>query len=112
MLTTFESKAASTISMLASHAHELLRHMGKEASLSQGVLTPEELPNALQQLAHFAQDWDQQHPSAASARADEATDDGLPDDMAVPMSTRAQPLMAMLRAAQAMGVFVTWGEHR
>ena len=109
MLLVFRSKAHSDIRMLASHARELLAAAGKDAASPDGVFTTEQIAPALAALAHYSDDYDQRHPSAPEEDVDDQDDEA--PGAAVPMRARAQPLMAMLRAAQEMGTFVTWHQQ-
>jgi hypothetical protein len=109
MLTTFSSKAASDVSMLTAHAQDLLGQMGKADTQGQGIFTPEEIPAAIAALDHFCHDWDAQHPPMPEVEQD-PFDDAL-QRAAIPMRTRAQPVLAMLRAAVERGAFVTWFAH-
>ncbi len=106
MLVVFQSKAASDVLMLASHAQVLLQAAGKDEQAQQGVFTAEQIPAALRALDHYSRDFDQRHPPAPDEVVD-AADDEAPG-AAVSMRARAQPLMEMLRLAAEQHTFVTW----
>jgi len=99
----FRSKAAGEIIMLSDAAYPLLERLGKTPG-AQGVLTPEELPQAIATLT-------------AAIAEDRATNQGNADaEPTVPVSQRpvtlaqrAFPLLEMLRAAGQRSVPVTWG---
>ena len=110
MLTTFSSKSASDVHMLSAHAQDLLGHMGKANTQGQGILTAEEIPSAIAALEHFCHDWDTQHPPLPEVEHNPFDNDAQ-QRASVPMRTRAQPALAMLRAAVQNGTFVTWLAH-
>lgn len=107
MLITFYSKVDADIVMLGSHAQPLLALIGKEAG-KRGVLTPAEIPLARQQI----------QAAIATARSTEslnttqqeinAVDHDIEKTMAVSLSQRAFPLLAMLERAEKMNEAVLW----
>ncbi len=105
MLITFKSKAAADVLMYEVHAKPLLDILHKE--LGRGVLTPEEVPAAIDSLeAHIAGDQAQ----ASSEPENDYPDEPIhPSQVTVALSARAFPLLEMLRAARKSGAGVMWG---
>jgi predicted metalloendopeptidase len=113
MLITFTSKAAAEVVMYKEHAKRILDLLGKDAS--RGVITAAEAPNAVDILEkeiaetrkHQASDDMQRDVNAHhSASGDDTDHEGA---QLVSFSTRAYPLLEMLRAAKAGGYDVLWG---
>jgi hypothetical protein len=100
MLVTFRTKSYSNITMFGDVAKQLLDLMGHSGTVP-GAIKAEDVPAALARL------------EAAMARhkeADEAEESGGDDDAPrkVPLSTRALPLLELLRAAAAHKTAVMW----
>ena len=107
-LVIFRSKAAADITMFAESARRIFEILGRPES-AKGVITVEQLPDALQRLtAAVEQDKAQQQNDSANAANDEIASKGL-QARGVTFSQRAFPLIEMLRAAQKKGADVTWG---
>jgi hypothetical protein len=107
-LVIFRSKAAADITMFAESARRIFEILGRPES-AKGVITVEQLPDALQRLtAAVEQDKAQQQQDSANAANDETASKGL-QARGVTFSQRAFPLIEMLRAAQKKGADVTWG---
>ena len=113
MLITFTSKGAAEVVMYKEHAKRILDLLGKDTS--RGVITAAEAPNAVDVLEkeiaetrkHQASDDMQRDVNAHhNANGDDADHEGLE---VVSFSTRAYPLLEMLRAAKAGGYDVLWG---
>ncbi|HEX8612885.1 MAG TPA: DUF1840 domain-containing protein [Telluria sp.] len=113
MLITFTSKAASEVLMYKEHAKRILDLLHKD--VDQGVITAAEAPHALQVLEKEITD-SRQHSVSEDVERDvhahhnEDGDDANHEEIqAVSFSTRAYPLVEMLRAAKAGGHDVVWG---
>jgi hypothetical protein len=107
-LVIFRSKAGADITMFAESARRIFEILGRPES-AKGVITVEQLPDALQRLtAAVEQDKAQQQNDSANAANDEIASKGL-QARGVTFSQRAFPLIEMLRAAQKKGADVTWG---
>jgi hypothetical protein len=108
-LVVFRSKAAGEIYMFAETAQRLLDIIGK-ASSSRGVITAEQVPDALARLVAAVDEEKAQHAGAARER-DQSEQAGEPSGAERPirLGQRAFPLIEMLRAAGKRNVDVTWG---
>ena len=113
-LVVFRSKAAGEIFMFAETARRIFEIIGK-AEAPRGVITVEQVPDALarlsaaveQEKAQLRDAAQQRHEAdrrGAAAEADEAT-----GARAVTLGQRAFPLLEMLEAARRKQVEVTWG---
>lgn len=108
-LVVFRSKAAGEIFMFAQTARRIFEIIGK-AEAPRGVITAEQVPEALARLTAAVEEEKAQL-KAAQAHADEAERRGEDDAgaRAITLAQRAYPLIEMLRAAQKKKVEVTWG---
>lgn len=113
MLITFKSKAATEITMYQEHARRVLELLDKQ--VERGVITPGELPQAIQ-VIEAAVAESKAHPVSEEVRRDieahhnDAGDDNeheLPEP--VSFSARMFPLLEMLHAAQRTQRDVMWG---
>ena len=115
MLITFKSKASADVVMYKTHAQPLFDLL--EKSPDQGVITAEEIPDALEKLeAKIAA-------SKLELSAEEKQKDALSDDtqdytkdddqaghkQTVSFAVRAFPFLEMLRAAKREKQFIIWG---
>ena len=113
MLITFKSKAAADILMYEEHAKRLLDLLDKDSK--RGVITVAETASAIEKLqAEIAADraHHQSHEIEHDIQAHhgEAGDDNDHEQVEqVTFSTRAYPLLEMLRAAHQHGRDVMWG---
>ncbi|KAA3655460.1 MAG: DUF1840 domain-containing protein [Proteobacteria bacterium] len=108
MLITFKSAAGADVIMLGKAAQSMFVALGKDPDSPTGIVTVEQLPEAIARLKQaIAAD------KAARARdADDAADDeDAPRGMAAPVSfaQRAWPLLDLLELAQKEGQPVVWG---
>lgn len=115
MLITFKSKAAADVLMYEEHAKRILDLLHKDAK--RGVITAAESANAVAVLeaemagskAHNASEELQRD---VAAHHGEFGDDNDHEKMSfVSFSTRAYPLLEMLRAANAGQNDVMWGVY-
>jgi hypothetical protein len=113
MLITFTSKAAADVLMYKEHAKRILDLLHKETD--RGVITAAEATQAVTVLEkeiaesrmHAASDDVHRDVHAHHSEARDDTDhEGME---VVSFSTRAYPLLEMLRAAKAGGHDVLWG---
>lgn len=109
-LVVFRSKAAGEIYMFAETAHRLLDIIGK-ADSPKGVITADQVPDALTRLVAAVDAEKAQQAEAARERdaADRRGEPPAPSQQPVTLSQRAFPLIEMLRAAAKRNVDVTWG---
>ncbi|WP_338848855.1 DUF1840 domain-containing protein [Massilia sp. W12] len=113
MLITFKSKAAPEVLMYQEHANRILDLWRKEHP--RGVLTVDELPQAIARLQAEIED-SKQHPASEEVQHDVARhhnattdDDEHEPAQEVSFATRAFPLMEMLRAAEREKHDIVWG---
>ena len=113
MLITFTSKAAADVLMYKDHAKRILDLLHKDTD--RGVITAAEAPQA---VAILEKEISESRMHAASedvqrdvhAHHNESHDDTDHEGVQiVSFSTRAYPLLEMLRAAKAGGNDVLWG---
>jgi hypothetical protein len=109
-LVVFRSKAAGEIFMFAETARRILEILGR-SDAARGVITAEQVPDALGRLV-AAVEQEKAEIKAAAAAADQDDRRGT-ESAAVPapitLGQRAFPLIEMLRAADKRKVDVTWG---
>ena len=113
MLITFTSKAAADVMMYKDHAKRILDLLNKDSD--RGVITAEEAPQAVSilekeiaesRLHAASEDVERDVNAHHSAAGDDTDHEGA---QLVSFSTRAYPLLEMLRAAKAGGHDVLWG---
>jgi len=109
-LVTFRSKAAGEIYMFRETAQRIFEILGRPAA-EQGVITADQLGDAISRLNAAVDDEKEQIKAAqqASASGAKAASDEPPGGRGITLSQRAFPLLEMLRAAQAKRADVTWG---
>jgi len=108
-LIVFRSKAAGEIYMFAETAHRLLELIGK-ADSPRGVITAEQVPDALAKLVAAVDAEKAQQADTARERDEAAKRGEVPaGERPITLSQRAFPLIEMLRAAEKRNVDVTWG---
>jgi len=113
MLVTFKSKAAAEVLMYEDHAKRILDLLHKD--VTRGIITANEMPGAIARLeAEIAES--KTHPASEEVQRDVSTHHGESGDdnehepvEVVTFSTRAYPLLEMMRAAQKDGKDVMWG---
>jgi hypothetical protein len=102
MIVTFTSKASASVTMFGDIALQLLKLMGHSGTVP-GALRPEDIPAALQHLEAGL--------SRQAAANKPANDDDSDQEPAVGLSTRAGPLLDLLRASAAAGCHVMWDKQ-
>lgn len=104
MLITFKSPAAGDVLMLGAVGQKMLQIIGKDPDSVQGIVTLEQLPQAIAAL-DAARAEDVRH-----ASADNEDDEDAPRGMAAPvsLSQRIAPLLELMRYAQRDGEVVIW----
>lgn len=112
MLITFKSKAAADVVMYEQHAKRILDLLHKDTK--RGVIMVTELDSALALLETVLGESRNQSPAeklhqTATPQPGEAGDEGHEHAEYVSFSTRAYPLLAMLREAKRHQVNVAWG---
>ena len=114
MLITFKSKAATEIIMYKEHAQHILELLNKD--VDRGIITHPEMADAVIKIEAAIAD-SRAHPVTQTAQFDIASHAHQQDDNphehekmgSVSFSSRAYPLLEMLRSAQAAGSDVVWG---
>jgi hypothetical protein len=108
-LVVFRSKAAGEIFMFAETARRIFDILGRQEA-PRGVITAEQVPEALQRLV-AAVDEEKAQLKAAKDEAElqDKQGDGTVQQRPVTLGQRAFPLIEMLREAGKKKVDVTWG---
>lgn len=106
MLITFKSKAAAEVVMYKEHAKPILDLLHKD--VERGVITAAETASAIAKLE--AEIAASRVPPPEAVQRDDGGDDNEHEPVeSVSFSTRAYPLLEMLRAAQRDGRDIVWG---
>ncbi|AUN95937.1 DUF1840 domain-containing protein [Pseudazoarcus pumilus] len=110
MVVTFKSRAAADVIMLGDHAHALLRILGKDADARQGILTAEQLPDAIAALQAAIEADRERDRQRQNEPEDENEDEPPPTGIgaAVSLHQRGWPLLEMLRQSLDADKPVTW----
>jgi hypothetical protein len=108
-LVVFRSKAAGEIFMFAETARRIFEIMGR-TDAPRGVITAEQVPEALQKLVAAVEEEKAQLKAAGEeAELQDKQGDGTVQQRPITLGQRAFPLVEMLREAQKKKVDVTWG---
>lgn len=105
MLVTFKSDADADIVMYRKHAEPILQMLGK--NVERGILTPEELPQAIAKLEAAIEADRRAHPGLDEAEEEKAKEEGK--EPPVEFHRRAWPLLQMMKRALAEKKPVVWG---
>jgi hypothetical protein len=112
MLITFKCKAYPNVLMYQDHVKRILDLLHKDSE--RGVITAEEAPGAVQLLEQEINE-SRKHQATDEVEQDVRAHHGETEDTdhepieAVTFSTRAYPLLEMLRAARDQKADVLWG---
>ncbi|MFC5513665.1 DUF1840 domain-containing protein [Massilia jejuensis] len=112
MLITFKSKAYPDVMMYQDHAKRILDLLNKEPEI--GVITSAEAERAVQLLEHEIEESRKHPPTdevAQDIKAHHIEDDDPEHEQVqmVSFSTRAYPMLEMLRAARDHKCDILWG---
>ena len=107
-LVIFRSKAAADITMFAENARRIFEIIGRPES-ARGVITADQVPDALQRLTTEVDAEKRQHREASADAGNDEPESKAGQARGVTFSQRAFPLIEMLRAAQKKNADVTWG---
>lgn len=107
-LVIFRSKAAAEITMFAENARRIFETIGRPES-ARGVITAEQVPDALQRLTAAVEEEKAQQREASVNAGNDEPEGKAAQARGVTFSQRAFPLIEMLRAAQKKNADVTWG---
>jgi hypothetical protein len=113
MLITFKSKVGADVLMFGDTARQLLSLLDKDGNAAQGIVTVEQLPEAIARL-ESAIEAERRRQNAKSANEIEAEEEAEAEagrtGMAAPvnLAQRAWPLLDLLRCAHTSKEPVTW----
>jgi hypothetical protein len=108
-LVVFRSKAAGEIFMFPETARRIFAIIGRSEA-ARGVITAEQVPDALQRLvAAVEQEKADIKAATEAARKEDRAEEQPGTPAPVTLAQRAFPLIEMLRAAEKRKVDVTWG---
>ena len=110
MLVTFKSAASADVIMFGDAAKKLIAILGKDPDDAKGIVTVEQLPEAIARL-RAAIEEDRARQAARGEADEEAEREAGRSGMAAPVSLaqRAWPLLEMLELSQREDVPVVWG---
>jgi hypothetical protein len=113
MLITFKSKAGADVLMFGDVARDLLALLDKDANAAKGIVTVEQLPQAIERLeAAIEAERTRQNAKSVDERdaEEEADAEAGRTGMAasVNLAQRAWPLLDLLRCARDAGEPVIW----
>ncbi|EXI69555.1 MAG: hypothetical protein AW08_00048 [Candidatus Accumulibacter adjunctus] len=112
MLVKFTSSTSGQIMMFAAVARQLLESIGKDCS-ARGVITTEQLPEAITRLRQAAAEHKATPPASSVDDAGRASTVGDDDDARpVGLGQRAFPLIELLQWTQQEEGFVLWEAER
>lgn len=108
MLVTFKSAAAADVIMFGDVAKKLIEIMGKDPSDGKGIVTVEQIPEAMARLRSAIEE--DKARQATHNQEEEDAEQGK-TGMAAPvgLAQRAWPLLDMLEYSQQEAVPVVWG---
>lgn len=107
MLVKFTSNTSGQIMMFAPVARQLLEIIGKDCS-ARGVITCEQLPDAIQKL-RLATDGNTSGQAAAAQSPDgESADDEAAEGAHIGLGQRAYPLIELLEWTRKEDGFILW----
>ncbi len=109
MLFTFRSDAASDVIMFGDTAKKLISILGKDPDDSKGIVTVEQLPDAIRRLRTAIEE--DKVRSQRTPEQEEADAEAGRTGLAAPVSLaqRAWPLLDMMEHSQRERVPVIWG---
>lgn len=105
MLIIFKSAASADLITFEKNARQLLEVLGKDRDEEQGIVTVEQLPEAIERLSR-AIDEDV---ATYAVKAGDGPQSMAEEGEGVSFHQRAVPLLDMLERAAADGVPVIWG---
>ena len=111
---TFQSRATGDIIMLVEPARQLLAIIGKDGEASKGIITLEQLPQAIATLASEIENDRRLEPKRQAELEKQLDEDPNaeppPSGMAAPVSLaqRGWPLLEMMRTSLKEGFPITW----
>ena len=112
MLVTFKSHASADVIMLGDSAKKLIAILGKDPHSAQGILTAQQLPDAIARLKAAIEEDRARQAERQRTEADEAADkEAGRSGMAAPvgLAQRAWPLLNMMEESLREETPVVWG---
>ncbi|MCX8521701.1 MAG: DUF1840 domain-containing protein [Rhodoferax sp.] len=106
---TFKSRATGDLIMLEPNGRQILAILGRSdaASQTQGILLPEQMPQAIQQL-EAAILTDEEHKAAQISQAKQQGEPP-PRFEGISLRQRALPFIAMMRRCHQADKEIVWG---
>lgn len=113
MLYKFKSRSTADIIMLQAHGRQILQAIGKSPDDAHGIVTPEQIPGAIQALETAIAADEARRAEGGQGGVDQAGNGQDQDERgeageAVRLRQRAAPFIDMLRRSAAEGKEVTW----
>lgn len=110
MLITFSSDESADIIMFGDMAKKLLTIIGKDGDDRQGIVTVEQLPQAIASLNEAIETDRLRQRQMQDIADNDANENGTPTGVNAPvgLSQRAWPLLDMLERAKRAGIPVIW----
>lgn len=105
MLVTFKTEAHAGITMFGKVAQDMVKMMGHSPTVP-GAIVAKDIPEALRRLQANIESKTSQPPAVSENQNQDEDEDGPP----VSIAHRAQPLIALLKAAAATDKNVMWEE--
>jgi len=105
MLIVFKSGVCADVAMFAKNGREILQVLDKNPDDQRGVITVEQLPNAIATLSTLIKEG----PRNVEAFQEDMDDDGNEPDNEVGLALRAVPILELFERSLAAKVPVTWG---
>ncbi len=114
MLVTFKSNASADVIMFGDIAKRLITLLGKDPDDGKGIVTVEQIPEAIARLKAAIEEDRQRQAELERGRTeddDEADKEAGRSGMNAPvgLAQRAWPLLNMLEESQREGTPVVWG---
>lgn len=111
MLFTFKSAAGADVIMFGDVAKKLVAILGKDPADAKGIVTVEQLPDAIARLRKAIDEDKARQVRQAQDEGEDEEPDPERSGMAAPvgLAQRAWPLLEMLELSQKEGVPVVWG---
>lgn len=111
MLFIFKSDADGDVIMFGDIAKKLVEILGKDPQDAKGIVTVEQLPDAITRLRAAIEEDRARQRGQVEDDDEDAEQDPDKSGMAAPvnLAQRAWPLLSMLERSQKEGVPVVWG---
>lgn len=109
MLIVFKAHSCADVVMLEENGREMLALIGKEASADRGVVTLEQLPEAISALRRAAAVRREPRTDSPGQLPGGPTEEGEDEVPPVQLFQRAQPVLNLLDQALQARTPVTWG---